>query len=304
VSRQDCQPGAAAPRPPAHMLSIDVEEYFQVEAAAAAVSRDDWSGFPKRLDRQVDRLLQLLADRHVAATFFILGWVARHEPAVVRRIADAGHEIASHGMDHQMLGQLGPERFRRDLADCRRLLSDLTGQPVVGYRAPTFSLTHRTAWALDVLAEAGFVYDSSVFPIHHDRYGVPEAPRFPHQAVGPGGGEILEVPPLTVRLMRVNWPLGGGGYLRLLPARLIAHGLRRAEREGWQGMIYLHPWELDPDQPVLPMSRPARWRHRVNLKRTSRKLAWLLGRFRFAPVSSTLVGFAPTLRRFTYGVSS
>jgi len=282
-------PAATTTRGTVHLLSIDVEEYFQVEAAArAGVAPDDWADYPNRLAPAVDRILTALADHATSATFFVLGWVARHEPAVVRRIARAGHEIASHGMAHQMLQHLGPDGFRRDLADARSLLEDLVGQPVLGYRAPTFSVSHATAWAIDVLAETGYRYDSSVFPVRHDRYGVPDAPTTPHRAVGPGGGEILEIPPLTLRLAGVNWPMAGGGYLRLFPRRLTARALRQAERRASPGMLYLHPWELDPAQPALPLARLARFRHRVGLARTENKLRWLLAHFRFTSVRDRL----------------
>ena len=271
-----------------HLISFDVEEYFQVEAAVAGVSREDWDRWPSRVEPAVDVLLELLERHDARATFFILGWLAQRKDAMVRRIARAGHEIASHGMSHRMIGGLTPQEFARDVGDSRRLLQDLSGQEVLGYRAPTFSVTHKTAWALDALVEAGYVYDSSVFPIRHDRYGVPDAPRFAHRAVGPGGGTILEVPPLTWRLLGTNLPAGGGGYLRLLPVRLIGRALRAAQRRGHSAMIYLHPWEVDPDQPVLPMGRFSRWRHRVGLGRTAAKLDWLLGRFRFATVRDRL----------------
>jgi polysaccharide deacetylase family protein (PEP-CTERM system associated) len=271
-----------------HMLSVDVEEYFQVEAAAACVRPDQWDSIPSRLGPPLDRILELLAAAGASATFFILGWVARRDPALVRRIADAGHEVASHGTSHRMVGGLAPADFRKDVEDSRALLQDVSGRPVVGYRAPTFSITRRTAWAIDVLAEAGYRYDSSVFPIRHDRYGVPGAPRFIHRARGPAGGTLIEVPPLTLRLGSVNWPVGGGGYLRLLPVRVVAAALRQAERAGRPGMLYLHPWELDPDQPVLPMGRLGRWRHRVGLRRTADKLSWLLARFRFSAAAPRL----------------
>ena len=272
-----------------HLLSFDVEEYFQVEAAArSGVRREDWQGFATRLGPSVDRVLQALAEHQASATFFVLGWVAQHEPDVVRRIAAAGHEIASHGMEHRMLQRLAPDEFRQDLLDSRSMLEDLSGQPVIGYRAPTFSVTHETAWALDVLAETGFRYDSSVFPIHHDRYGVPDAPRGIHRAIGPAGGGLLEIPPLTLRFAGANWPVGGGGYLRLLPVRVLGRALKKAARQGRPGMIYLHPWELDPGQPVLPMPRLTRFRHRVGLRRTESKLRWLLRRFRFTSIGQRL----------------
>ncbi len=272
----------------AHILSFDVEEYFHVEAAAEAGLRpEQWESFPSRLRPCVRRILEMLSNHHASATFFVLGWVARRQPDLVRSIAQAGHEIASHGMTHTMLCRLTREQLRCELLDSRRLLEDLTGKPVCGYRAPTFSITRKTAWALDVLADAGYAYDSSVFPVRHDRYGVPGAPRFVHRAVGPGGGKILEIPPSTLRVLGVNWPVGGGGYLRLLPECLVASALKRAQGAGRCGVIYLHPWEMDPDQPVLPMSRPARWRHRVALRRTEKKLTRLLAEFEFRSVAET-----------------
>ncbi|HET6430268.1 MAG TPA: polysaccharide deacetylase family protein, partial [Phycisphaerae bacterium] len=212
-------------------------------------------------------------------------------------IARAGHEIASHGMDHRRIHRLGPAGLRRDLRTSRCVLEDLTGRPVIGYRAPTFSLTHETAWAIDVLVEAGCEYDCSVFPIHHDRYGVPDAPPEPHVAVGPGGGEILEIPPLTMRAMGVNWPVGGGGYFRLLPRWVIHAAVRGAHRRGQDAMVYLHPWELDPRQPVLNMPPLARWRHRVNLRGTADKLRELLRRFRFVSVADCLASLKERTRR-------
>lgn len=294
--------GPTAPPDVVHLLSFDVEEYFQVQAAAKRLPPQRWGDWPLRLAAPVDRILDLLAEGSVTATFFVLGWVARHERAVVRRIADAGHEIACHGMTHRMIGGLSRDEFAAEVREARGLLEDIAGRAVIGHRAPTFSITRETAWALDALAEAGFAYDASVFPIRHDRYGVPGAPPGPHRAVGPGGGDILEIPPLTVRLLGADRPAGGGGYLRLLPVGLIGRALRSAQRQGRPGMIYLHPWELDPDQPVLPMSPTARWRHRVGLKKTESKLRYLLDRFRFTAVAGRLDELrALAGQTYTYG---
>ncbi|MFW6061564.1 MAG: XrtA system polysaccharide deacetylase [Planctomycetota bacterium] len=280
------EPPGTGPLP--HLLSFDVEEYFQVEAARHCVSRDEWLHRPRRLAGPVERILELLYRHRTRATFFVLGWVARHEPEIVRRIADAGHEIASHGMSHQMLTRLTREELGCELSDSRKLLEDLAGRPVQGFRAPTFSILHGNAGALDALAEAGYAYDSSIFPVRHDRYGVPDAPCRPHWAVGPGGGTLLELPLLTLRALGQNWPAAGGGYLRLLPVRVLARALQQNEARGLGGMMYLHPWEFDPHQPVLAMGRAGRWRHRVGLARTHKKLDWLLGRHRFADVRSSL----------------
>lgn len=290
-----------APAGPKALLTVDVEEYFQVEAAQrSGLDATDWPAQPCRLDGQIATLLELLARRGVRATFFILGWVGRHQPGIVRRIARAGQDIATHGLSHTMLERLGPEAFRVELRDSRALLEDLAGQPVVGFRAPTFSVGHATAWALDVLAEEGFAYDSSIFPVRHDRYGVPEAPRWAHRAAGPGGGEILEIPPLTMRAAGANLPFGGGGYLRLLPIGLLVHAARLALCAGQPAMLYLHPWELDPDQPDVVTGRLRRWRHRVNLSRTAGKLDVLLRRLPCGAVDEALPTLHPT-ETFRYG---
>ena len=289
---------SSAPRRVVHMLSFDVEEYFQVEAAAeAGLSPDQWSSFPKRLPPAVDCILELLADAKVSATFFVLGWVARHEPEIVRTIAAAGHEIASHGTTHTMLTRLTPQQFRRELTDSRHLLQDISSQPIIGYRAATFSILRQTAWAFDVLAEEGYIYDSSVYPVSHDRYGIPDAPRHIHRAVGPAGRSVLEIPPLTLRLLRRNWPVGGGGYLRLLPIRIIGQALRASQAASHPAMLYMHPWEFDPAQPPLPMARLSTFRHRVGLARAEKKLRWLLKRFPFASVQDRLDSLTETTSR-------
>ncbi len=268
------------------VLSFDVEEYFQVEAAMrSGVEPDRWSQLPKRLEFQIEQILGLLADYHTTATFFVLGWVGQQSGGLVRRIAQSGHEIASHGMSHAMLERLGPQRFRREAQDSRKLLEDLTGRPVVGFRAPTFSIREGTFWGLDVLTEAGYEYDSSIFPVRHDRYGVPDAPRWVHWAVGPAGRSILEFPPLTLRVLGHNLPAGGGGYLRLLPVRVLGYAIHRAILASQPAMIYLHPWELDPDHPDVVTGRLRRWRHRMNLHKTTGKLRYLLDNFAFTSVS-------------------
>jgi len=271
-----------------HMLSFDVEEYFHCEAFRGAIGPERWGQWPSRIDRQMDALLTTLAEAGCRATFFVLGRVASTHPHIVRRLQAAGHEIACHGDGHEMIARLGPARFRQDTRDGQARLADLTGGAVTGYRAATFGLVRRTAWAIDILAELGFRYDSSVQPVRHDRYGVPAAPARAHRAVGPGGGEILEIPPMTVRLAGRNVPLGGGGYFRLLPAVLFDRALRRWARRGTPAMLYLHPWEFDAGQPVVPVGRVATFRHRVNLARTAGKLQSLLRAHRFAPVRDVL----------------
>lgn len=291
-----------SPGGPVRLLSFDLEEYFQVEAAAGAVAPGQWDSFAQRMPAVVERILERLASRGSTATFFVLGWVALRQGDLIRRIAHAGHEIASHGMAHTMIHRMTPRQFRDDVSESRQRLEDLSGQAVLGYRAPTFSITRATAWALDVLVEAGFAYDSSVFPIRHDRYGVPDAPRFAHWAIGPAGGGLLEIPPLTLRILGGNMPVGGGGYLRLLPLAVVKAALHSAARADRPAMIYLHPWELDPRQPPLPMSRLNRFRHRLGLSRMEGKLQALLERYRFTSVAARVEEIRPNIaERFVYG---
>ncbi len=267
-------------------LSFDVEEYFQVSNFAGVAPVERWPEFETRLHVGVDRILELLAERGVRATFFVLGWNAERHAGVVRRIADQGHEIASHGMSHRLVYELSEAAFREEAGRSKRLLEDLIGRPVLGYRAPSFSITKRSLFALDVLLELGYRYDSSIFPIRHHRYGIPGAPRAPHR-VGRDGG-LLEFPPLAVRVLGANVPLAGGGYFRLLPIGLVIAGIRKANREGIPAMTYLHPWELDPDQPRLEGSPIARFRHYVNLSRTREKLERLLAAIPFDTAAAVL----------------
>lgn len=275
-----------------HMLSFDVEEYFQCEVFRDVIGPDRWSHWPSRIDGQMDRLLAQLGRSEVRATFFVLGSLARSHPRIVRNIAAAGHEIACHGDSHEMLGRLGPTQFAAETADAKALLEDIAGQAVIGYRAATFSVNHATAWAIDALAEMGFAYDSSVQPVRHDRYGVPDAPARPHWAIGPRGSRVLEIPPMTMSLAGRELPLGGGGFFRLLPRVLFDRELRRRGRQQHPAMLYLHPWEFDPAQPKVPVGRASNFRHRVNLARTAGKLNTLLARHDFAPVRELLAGLA------------
>ncbi len=261
-------------------FSVDVEEAFQCEAFARHVAVESWDSRPCRVEVGLSRLLEILARHRIRATFFVLGWVAERNRPVIRRLADAGHEVASHGYGHQHLSRLTPESFRQDISRSIAVLEDCTGKAVLGYRAPTFSIMRSTAWAVDVLISLGLRYDSSIYPIHHDRYGVPEAPPRPFW-LSANGGRILEIPPLAITWRKLNIPAGGGGYLRLFPIRLITFAVARANRAGRPAMIYIHPWELDPDQPRLPCSRFTRFRHYVNLGRTGAKLDRLFSRHPF-----------------------
>ncbi len=279
-------------------LTFDVEEYFHVEAFTGVVHRDQWPQLSSRVADSTRRILDLLDAHGVSATFFVLGWVAGRHGGLVREIQARGHEIGCHSHAHRMITTMTPVEFRTDVRDARRTIEDATGEPVLGYRAPTFSVVRRTLWALDVLGEEGFQYDSSVFPIHHDRYGIPDAPRFPHRVTLRGGGELVEFPMTTVPFGRARLPLTGGGYFRLAPYALVRAGLARVNAEGEPAMVYLHPWELDPGQPRMPVHGLSRFRHYVNLGGTAAKLGRLLRDFTFGPAADVLAarGLVEALR--------
>jgi len=276
---------------PANAMTVDVEDYFQVTALAGAIPRSRWDSIPLRVKDNTLRILDLF-DRHdVKATFFILGWVAERCPEIVQEIARRGHETACHGYGHQLIYEIGPERFREDIRRAKALIEDITGRPALGYRAPSYSITRKSLWALDILVEEGFVFDSSVFPTRHDTYGIPDAPFRPH-AMRLEAGELLEFPPSTtpVRLFGrdARLPVGGGGYLRLFPLRLTKAGLRRIHDDGTPAAVYVHPWEVDPGQPRVACGLKSRFRHYVNLDKTERRLGRLLETFRFMPMGALL----------------
>lgn len=261
-------------------LTIDVEDYFQVSAFAPYIDRSDWDNRECRVERNIGRILDLLERHGVKATFFTLGWIAERYPAVVRDIVAGGHELASHGYGHQRANQLTPETFSDDIRRAKQILEALAGQEVRGYRAPSFSIdSSNRDWAFDALARAGYRYSSSVYPVRHDHYGMPDAPRFSHRP----HPELLEVPPTTVRAFSRNWPASGGGYFRLMPyalsRRLIEHVNRH---DGESAVFYFHPWEIDVDQPRIPgINAKTRFRHYVNIHRMEQRLACLLRDFRW-----------------------
>jgi polysaccharide deacetylase family protein (PEP-CTERM system associated) len=260
-----------------------VEEHHLIEAAAGLeVAPQLQAQYRARMESSTRWLLEQLGQRDLRATFFLVGQIARHNPALIRAIHRAGHEVASHGWDHQRLHNLTPASFREDLRQSKEALEQLIGEPVVGYRAPTFSLVRQTAWALDVLAEMGFVYDSSIYPVRHDRYGVPEAPRAPFRARGPSQ-EILELPPATLHVLGTNLPVGGGGYFRLLPLFLMDYAFQQVQRacRPAVAMLYFHPWEFDPEQPRLPLGRLSGFRTYVGLFRSRPRLGALLNKYPF-----------------------
>lgn len=258
-------------------LTIDVEDYFQVSAFAPHIARTEWDQRECRVERNMDRILGLLARHQTQATFFTLGWIAERYPQLVRRIVEEGHELASHGYGHQRASDLSRDEFRDDVTRAKALLEDIGGQAVWGYRAPSFSIGDANLWALDVLQEAGYRYSSSIYPVRHDHYGSPDAPRFAHQ-VRPG---LMEVPPTTLRLFSRNLPSSGGGYFRLFPYALSRWMLRQVnQRDGESAIFYMHPWEIDPQQPRIPgVSLKTRFRHYVNIDRTEQRLDRLLSDF-------------------------
>jgi polysaccharide deacetylase family protein (PEP-CTERM system associated) len=260
-------------------LSIDVEDYFQVSAFEERIPRTAWDGMPVRVERNVDRLLELLQRNGSHATFFTLGWVAQRHPDLVRRIADAGHELASHGFAHRRATDQAPHEFYEDIVRAKRLLEDIAGRAVHGYRAPSFSISERNLWTFDCIARAGYRYSSSVYPVRHDHYGMPSAPRFVHRL--PNG--LIEVPLTTARMLGVNLPAAGGGYFRLAPYALSRWAIARVNRvERRPAIFYLHPWELDPEQPRIPGAPlKSRLRHYLNLQRTEPRFAQLLRDFRW-----------------------
>ena len=260
-------------------LTIDVEDYFQVSAFAPYIRRDDWGSRECRVERNIDRILQMLKTRDTRATFFTLGWIAERYPALVRRIVAEGHELASHGYGHERASDLSEAAFAEDVGRAKKLLEDLSGVEVQGYRAPSFSIGVGNLWAFDTLARAGYRYSSSIYPIKHDHYGMPDAPRFAHRL----GNGLLEVPVTTLRMFNRNLPSSGGGYFRLLPYALSRWMLRQVNRnDGQAAIFYFHPWEIDAGQPRIEgIDSKTRFRHYVNIGRMEDRLAQLLGDFRW-----------------------
>jgi polysaccharide deacetylase family protein (PEP-CTERM system associated) len=269
-------------------MTVDVEDYFHVSVFDGVVPRMQWETLESRVERNTDRLLALFAECGIRGTFFVLGWVAERHPQLVARIAAAGHEIASHGFAHRLVYDLTPTMFREDIRRSKQVLEDAAGVRVEGYRAPSYSVTPRSLWALDVLIDEGFQYDASIFPIHHDRYGIPLSPRHPYR-LQRRRGSIMEAPASTMRWGLLNFPVAGGGYFRILPYAWTQWGIARINAgEGRPAIFYLHPWEIDPEQPRLPAGALSRFRHYRNLHKTEARLRRLLNDFAFAPIRSVL----------------
>lgn len=273
--------GVRTKHPSSHHFTVDVEEYFQVSALEVVTSRSAWDSYESRVESSIAILLDVLAAYGARGTFFVLGWLAERRPSLVRRIAAQNHEIASHGMDHRRITECTPSEFRESVQTSKRLLEDLSGVAVTGFRAPSFSLVPGLEWALDVLLEEGYCYDSSLFPVRRRGYGYPNAQRDPHWIERPNGMRIGEFPPATLRQLGVNLPAGGGAYFRLFPPAMIEAAFAACEQRGVAGTFYIHPWELDPAQPRFRVPFTTRTRHYGGLHGTLPRLKNLLSRFRF-----------------------
>ena len=272
-------------------LSVDVEDYYQVSAFESVVRFEDWARRESRVEYSTHRVLDLLDEHEVKATFFVLGWVAERNHSLVRIISKRGHEVASHGYAHQLIYTQTPDQFREETRRAKEIVEDIIGQPIIGYRAASYSITTESLWALDILVEEGFRYDSSIFPIRHDRYGIPGQERFVHFLSGNGPLSITEIPLSTLRIAGLNFPVAGGGYFRLFPYALTHLALLHLNRrEGQPAVVYFHPWEIDPDQPRIQADRISRFRHYTNLSRMEKKLRKLLTNFSFAPIREVYAG--------------
>lgn len=262
-------------------ITVDVEDYFHVSGFAGSINRSDWDSHPLRVEASTGKLLDLFDECQVKGTFFVLGWVAERLPGLVKNIAGRGHEVACHGYSHQLIYEQSPEVFREETFRSKKILEDIIQSPVRGYRAASYSITEQSKWALDVIAEAGFIYDSSIFPVRHDRYGIPGSPEYPYNLESPGGRQLVEFPLSTARVFTYRLPMAGGGYFRLYPYLMTRMGLRQINRKNRPFIFYLHPWEVDPDQPRIRASWLSRFRHYNNLEKCEARLERLLNDFRF-----------------------
>ena len=270
-------------------LTVDVEDYFHVSAFSKSINPADWDQYECRVEQNTNKLLKLFAEHGTKATFFVLGWVAERYPKLIRDIATEGHEIACHGFSHQLVYNQSQETFREETSRSKGLLENQAQKPVNGYRAASYSITKDSLWALDTLLDLGFVYDSSIFPIHHDRYGIPGAPREPYMVQAPGGGSLVEFPLSTRKVMGYRLPISGGGYFRLFPYWFTRSSLQAVnKKESLPFIFYLHPWEVDPEQPRVPTTFFSRFRHYNNLHKCENRLRSLLGDFQFTTAEKVL----------------
>ncbi len=272
----------------ANAMTVDVEDYFQVSAFADSIQPKDWSNHCLRVEDNTRRLLDLFDQYRVRCTFFVLGWVAERTPALIAEIVKHGHEVACHGYSHQLVYNQTPEVFREETLRAKAILEDIIARPIRGYRAASYSITQRSMWALDILAEAGFDYDSSIFPVRHDRYGIPDSPEFPYRLTTPTGHRLVEFPLSTAKYLGYKLPIAGGGYFRLYPYWLSRTGLRQINKRRQPFIFYLHPWEIDPDQPRIEAGWFSRFRHYNNLHKCESRLRRLVEEFRFTTVADVL----------------
>jgi polysaccharide deacetylase family protein (PEP-CTERM system associated) len=273
-----------ASRHSVNAMTFDVEDYYHVEAFQAVIKREDWDGYESRVYSSTRKILEILERYGIKATFFILGWVAERTPGIVKEIQAAGHEIGSHGYAHQIIYHQTPDEFADDVRRSLEIIEGITGEKILGFRAPSFSVTTRSLWAIEILQSFGLLYDSSVFPIIHDLYGIPDAPRHPYQ-IADG---FWEFPMTTVRVLGANLPVGGGAYLRIFPYWWTRWGIRQANSDGDPAVVYLHPWELDPEHPKIKTSRVNHLRHYANLEKTEHRLLALCRDFRFTSLRGLL----------------
>ncbi len=262
-------------------LTVDVEDYFQVSAFAENIKQKDWDNHPLRVASNTHKLLDMFDEYQIKATFFILGWVAERQKELVHEIAKRGHEVACHGYSHQLVYNQSAEVFQEETIRAKNILEDIIQQPVRGYRAASYSITEKSKWALDILAESGFIYDSSIFPVRHDRYGMPDTPEHPYRLETPAGHSIIEFPLSTAKIINYRLPIAGGGYFRLYPYWLSKMGLQQINRQHKPFIFYLHPWEIDPEQPRIDASRFSRFRHYNNLDKCEARLRNLMTDFQF-----------------------
>lgn len=262
-----------------NILSIDVEEWFHPEAVQHLFPPDSWDSKESRLEGNVEKLLALFDSRKARATFFVLGWTARKYPQIIKKMVAAGHEVATHGNSHRMVTKLTPESFREDLAESISTIQDISGEKVFGFRAPTFSIVKETQWAWEIMLDSGLEYDSSVYPIWHDRYGIPDAPRQPYVAFEKEQKKLVEFPMPTLKIGNKNFPFGGGGYLRIFPLSFTKYAIKKFNKEGLPAILYAHPWEFDSGQQRLALGKIQTWRHYYNINKNLNKLDVLLRRF-------------------------
>lgn len=273
-----------------HAMTVDVEDYYHVAAFAKVIKPGEWDQWPSRVEANTDKLLQLFDDANIKITFFILGWVAEHYPELVKRIRTQGHEIASHGYSHQLIYRQTPDVFRAETIKSKQILEDLGQAPVIGYRAASYSITRKSLWALDILAELGFSWDSSIFPTRHDNYGIPGSPEEPYTITSSSGAQLTEFPLTTAKVLGQSVPAAGGGYFRQYPYALSRWLFERASLgQSKPQIFYLHPWEIDPDQPRVPnASWFSNFRHYTNLKRCLPRLERMISDFEFGTISQSL----------------